>query len=478
MKILYKILAIIFSITVIVSCDLDINEDPNNPSESTLELTFPAGVASSAYVIGGWYQLLGGIWAQHWTQSVGAQQYRDYDEYDIQTTTLDDRQFGELYSGSLNDLEFVKELAVEQQNWYYYFMATVMQAYTFQVLTDLYDQIPFSEALRGDEGIFTPAYNNGSEVYDSLISRINKAAIMLEEVEEITPRPGRDDVIFSGNIESWIEFANTLKLKIYLRQSFVTSRTSVVEEGITNLFSGETAFLTNSATFSTFASEINRSNPVYETEVSRFGNVNLAASNTLLNTLLGTGDPRVDAIFNTPNAGGGHIGLDQGDYSNGDYNNRLDLSQPNLSAPDPVIFISEAESYFLQAEAILRFGVSGDARAMYEAGIEASFAAFGVSGAAALYGTGGPYEYAATQAEQLNQIWLQKWIAMANYQGLEAYFEHNRTNQPDIFTVSVNSVIGDRLPRRLLFPDSERSSNPNVPAGQFFVYDPVWWDIN
>src|SRR5690606_42130648 len=138
-------------------------------------------------------------------------------------------------------------------------------------------------------------------------------------------------------------------------------------------------------------------NPYYAVQVSSAGNgrgnVDVAASNTLLEVLINAGDPRLDAIFNTPEAGGPHIGLDQGEYSNTGFQNHVFLSQPAVGPTHPVVFMSAAESKFLQAEAVERHGVPGDAEALYQEGIEANFEKHGVSGAAALYGPGGPYEY-------------------------------------------------------------------------------------
>ena len=86
-----------------VSCSknfLNINESPNDPATSTPKLVLPSGIASSAYVMGGWYQLLGGMWAQHWAQSTGASQWTDWEDYSLQSNQYDTRQFGALYSGS------------------------------------------------------------------------------------------------------------------------------------------------------------------------------------------------------------------------------------------------------------------------------------------------------------------------------------------------------------------------------------------
>lgn len=478
---------------------LDINHDPNNTSESTVQLTFPAGVASSAYVIGGYYQLLGGFWSQHWTQAIGAPQWRDLDQYNLQTSDFDVRQFGELYSGALNDYEYVRKVSKTEENWSYYLMATVMQAYTYQILADLYDKIPFTEALKGDEGNFTPIWDDGTVVYDGLIEMIDEALSHdFKNFKSTTNptataiEPGADDMIFTGDMDAWEAFANTLKLKIYMRQSY--ARPAVAQAGIQDLYANNASFITYDVVFAPFVSEQNKRNPAYETFVDRLGG-NLSMSRTITSFLDSFADPRITKLVKKPTSpvfGSGYTAntLRQGDFYNDDFGTGANIAQlctPNLGAVDPVFFMSEAESYFLQAEAVARYGVAGDAKALYEAGIEASFTRLGVSGASTLYGAGGAYEFNTTNVETMvESIITQKWIAMVNNQGLEAFLEHNRTHYPAESTsssfsfgkinLSMSTTIGAFFPKRLLFPDSESKRNPNTPALEV-IYKKVWWDV-
>ena len=110
MNINLKIITAALGILVLsASCEewLDINKDPNNPDEANEELTLAAGISSVAYVYGGRYQVLGALWSQHWTQSLGASQYSGLDSYDISSSTFDNRQFGELYTGALKNLDYI-----------------------------------------------------------------------------------------------------------------------------------------------------------------------------------------------------------------------------------------------------------------------------------------------------------------------------------------------------------------------------------
>lgn len=457
------------------SCEdyLDVNTDPNNPADGTVDLVFPAGVSSVAFTLGGQWQVLGSLWSQHWTQSTGANQYATIDDYNI-TESYYDRQYSEIYSGALNDLNWVSEKAAEEENWNYYLMAEVMKAYTFQVMVDLYDKIPYGEALAGSDDP-TPSFDDGQAIYDDLILRIDNA--LSKDLNAITSTaPGADDMVFKGDMDNWVRFANTLKLKIFMRQT--AARESVAQAGITALYASGAEFLDVDAEMSDYIDVENFRNPYFAVQVSSAGtgrgNVDVAASNTLLNVLIDAGDPRLNAIFNVPSAGGGHVGLDQGDYGNPAFTNHNNLSQPAVGPTHPVVFISAAESSFLQAEAVERFGVAGDAQELYEQGIEANFAKHGVTGAANLYAAGEAYAY-----DGIGSIIFQKWIACANFNSLESHFERLRTGYPDNFTITPNNITGGVFPRRLPYTSTELANNTeNLTAigGQKSVIQRTWWN--
>jgi hypothetical protein len=139
------------------------------------------------------------------------------------------------------------------------------------------------------------------------------------------------------------------------------------------------------------------------------------------------------------------------------------------------MFISAAESKFLQAEAVVRYGVAGDAKELYEQGIEASFDMHGLTGASDFYGPGEVYEFDGT----IESIMFQKWIAAANFNSLESHFDFLRTGYPAIFSITPNNVTGDVFPKRLPYTSTEISNNTdnlNSIGGQKSVIQRIWWD--
>ncbi len=491
-----KIFSLLFLLTMLIlsiSCSkewLDVNNSPNTlPSAPPDSLTFPSAVASAAAVVGGQYAILGGLWSQYFTQSNDANQYKDLDAFDIKASTMD-RQWDELYAGALQDFKYVRELAQTEKNWMFVFMCTVMEAYCYQVLVDLYDQIPYNEALQGLANL-NPHYDKGQLVYDSLIAKIERAKRL--DFSAITSKnPGREDFLFGGDLKKWQQFANTLELKIFLRQCY--ARHSVAQNGINAIVSDPNfaGFLTTNAAMTQFIAQNLKDNPMYEDNIRALNFTgNLVMSNTTYSWLAKNNDTmRIAALYIA--GSGGYAPLVQGDFFN---TNNI----PNYfavykqSATDPVYFITTAESYFLQAEAINRGYITGNVKDAYDNGVVSAFAKFGIADSIAskYIQPGGHYAFHDTTAEaQLEQIIVQKWASMAGSHGIEAYIEHTRTHYPKASPVAASDAAyvpgqwtlplhaaNQFFPKRLIFTDHEKDRNKNTPA-QVPISTPVWWDMN
>jgi hypothetical protein len=483
---------------------LDINTNPDVPSleQGTPELVFPGGVASAAGRIGGDLAIVGGIWSQFYTQNTTSSQYRNVDAFNMSKSdfgsTLLSSPWAELYSGALNDFQFVINKAKENQNWNYYLMATVMKAYTLQVLVDIYDKVPYTEAFQGANNL-APKFDDGYTVYTGLLAEIDTA--LSKNFSLSTNKiAGETDFIFRAgasawSINPWIQFANTLKLKMYLRMVYAKPQES--EAGIKKLYAEGANFLDQDAKMNIFVNEPDKSNPFYEFNFRKLNTTeNLKASVTFLSWLQANSDPRIDNYFEfatkvTPTDPNTYLGINQGDYENPDPTfNRA--SRAKVLATDPVDFISRAESNFLQAEALERFFAGAGAKAKYDAGVTAAFARYGEN-AATFIAPAGKYAYpsAGTFEQKLEAIITQKWASMPGSHALEAFFERNRTNYPRTspvystdpsyvpgqFVYPKKGVTNGLFAKRLIWPDVEVSKNPSAPA-QEPVTKEVWWDVH
>lgn len=461
---------------------LDTNQNPNNPDTADPTLLLPTTQAAISQVVGNSFQVFGNIWAQYWTQSPLASQYKTMDQYAPVNTDFDG-PWRNLYRSALINADLIlksNEPGLQNVKG----IAYLMKAYSYQVATDAFGDIPLSQALQPTV-YANPKYDAQKAVYDSIFVYINKALPLLNATGATSP--GNQDMIFQGNMAQWVAFANTLELKAYLRLSNIDPATA--QAGITALYKTNPAFLTTDATI-TYTSTGGNENPFYNEEVALGKTQNVVASSTVVNAFKRNNDPRLNkffVIYNNP-AQDSLESIPQGSYLA--YNQKV-VSPPSplvggqalnpASATAPVKLISAAESYFLQAEAVARGWATGNVTTLYEAGISASFAATGAGDATTYIATAPDGIVALTGATTVNDkvkaIITQKYYAMCGFQGFEAWTEWRRTGYPTFFVTSAATTIAPgQMPLRMLYPNSELTSNLNYP-GTVFVYKPVWWGL-
>lgn len=378
-------------------------------------------------------------------------------------------------------------------------IARILKSYYFQYIIDLYGDAPYFQALQG--GVFlTPVYDDAQTVYAALIDDINLALTTIENSNQYIP-VGSEDTVFQGNLDSWVQVANTLKLRILLRQSDVGD--------LNGQFVGLDNFVTTDAVLNPgYANELNRLNPFwanYGFDVANnptFDHDFIVPSEYFEKFLKGQAqtdangnadalpatninDTRLERFFDpaTGVPGNGVTGVIQGATNN---NAPDQLSEPGPGLlrgfnQDSYLFTA-SESFFLQAEAIEKGFITGNAQAMFEAGITASFNLLGIPEDAAAY---------INSSQNVNRIgWngsetkieaimTQKWIALSGFNAIESFIDFNRTGYPDIPL----SLIAERptRPVRLLYPASEFSTNSaNVPSQQTSdaFNDKIFWDVN
>ena len=465
---------------------LDINQNPNVPAvaNGTPSVVFPAGVFGTAAGVAGELGIIGAIWGEYVTQSAFSNQYKTIDAYQIGTSDYN-RGYRNLFANGLKNYQFVLDKSKETSNWNFYIMAATMKAYTAQVLVDLYDQIPYFEALQGTANL-TPKFDDGYSIYQDLLKLLDTALAKPLNAAVLTPADKSADLIFKGDLDKWTRFANSMKMKLYLRM--VNAKPQEAQAGIEQLYADNAKFLNTDAALTGFTNVKDKDNPMYEQNIRSLNTPdNLRASVTFTSFLKEHNDPRIAYYFGSANPNAIH----QGDYTGEDPNYKT--SAVLVQRPtDPVVFMSAAESYFMQAESRERYFGGDRAKALYDQGVLAAFAETGEDGSSFI-APGGEYEYPTGPLEEkIKAISTQKWVACAyGVHFLEGFFEKNRTGYPKTsavystdasyvageFVTSKNSVLGPgQLPKRLVFPLLETQANPNAPA-LVPITTPVWWAL-
>lgn len=442
MKKLAIISVIVLGMAGFASCDsyLDINQDPNSPSEEnmTTDILLPGAEMNFAGSYGDFLRITGGYFAQHYSQMFGTENYLDYSQFKM-SATRSSSTYTQLNSRALKNLNTTRELARQSEEWGSYLAATTLRAFIYQVLVDAYGEVPYSEAF---SGVTSPKYDDGADIYAGILAEIDEALDNVAGGDVVAT-----NFLFPGaNADSWIKFANALKLKILSREAGVDSNAdaqikAIIEQG--NLPTADVAYA------SCWKNESGAMSPFYAEEFSpAWGSTqqNVIANVAIIGTMLQKNvngdivyqDPRLEAFFDT-NADGEYTGGVSG--SNFGSTNSYKAAywcRPVASYDMPVYLITVSEIEFFIAEYYARHNDAAQAKAHYEAAIEASCSSAGVDGADAVIAKF-PYK----QADYKQAIGVSKWIALAGTNNFEAWVEARRLGYPAFGSVQGSALYAE-----------------------------------
>ncbi len=483
---------------------LDVNNNPNISQQVTVATLLPAAELYTGSAMGVDMQVYGSIWSQYWTQSPDGKEYIPFE-----TMTPGQEAFnmawGNLYAGASNYAQLEK-LSIAQNKKQYQAIAMLMQAYTFQVLTDAWGDVPYTEALNGqypDKHVVNPKYDSQRVVYKGIIAKIDSAKKLINYADG--NHPGSDDIIYGGDMRKWMKFANTLELRILMRLTDIDP--IYADLALDTLYMTAPQFIgVGDEAKIAYGFNTANNNPLFsELSSAKLGGVQqLAGSKTAIDSMVANNDYRAMVFYNDL-AGTGLVGVEQsgydvplatGSFSTPNAHTGAD-SKNSASGKASVMLLSSWESYFLQAEVAAKGLIAGNDAGLFTAGINASFQYWnnelmtetGDDAASAFtkymngdVSTSTPparwaqYPAGGTPAQKTRFILTQKWFAMCGTQGFEAWTEFRRTGYPDFLVHARNSHINPDFPRRFLYPQSEKSTNASYP-GLTAVNVPVWWDL-
>jgi hypothetical protein len=495
MKKMFKYIIMLLAVTILVpACSedyLDINTDPNNPTKVTPDLALPVAQGLTASYLfydntGRRLNVLGNMLMYNWSQSDGYAWYPDEFKY-LVTSSFYATGFNIAYQNPLKQYQTLNRPDDVTYD-YYTAIALIMQSFHFNILVDLYGDIPYFEALQRSLNP-APKYDNAIVVYEDLIIKLTEAISLIKNASETAIEPGDDDVMFHGDMTNWIKFANTIKIRILNRQSDMADRIAYVTEKINEIIAEGSGFIEdNVAVNPGYAQDVDKQNPFWDSYGADAAGVQVmngkatSATPFVLDLLANTNDPRIDFIYEKPATG--HLGVPQGllDYDTPVVDQYEPAKVSNIGpgilkgpAQDAVIF-TLAEHLFNISELALKSLISDDAKALYEQGIEASFDYLGASGASTYYEQpiiNVSWDFTPA-ANRLEAIITQKWIALNGIDAIQSWFDYNRTGFPSDLPVPIG--INTDRPVRLMYPASETASNAeNVPAQPNPFTDKIFW---
>ncbi|UNY99191.1 SusD/RagB family nutrient-binding outer membrane lipoprotein [Zhouia spongiae] len=505
-----KILYIFSLILMLTSCDKgfeDMNVDPTKHKVlATSKLTsiqlFTSGERYENWRANLIYQ---STMMQHFATTAG---YWSGDKYTWNrgyASSLIDRYYGNAVK-TVEDL--LVQLEQDEEPEEMKAIARIMRVFIYSRLTDLYGDIPYSEAGKAVlEEIFFPRYDPQSEIYADMLKELEEATAVLGDGTSVY---GDADIMFQGDMGKWRRWGYSLMLRLGFRLIKVDPAAS--QQWVTKAING--GVMTSNADIAyiihTDGEGINR-NGLGEVFLA---DNNMRMSKTFIDFL--QGDPRLTVLASLPENTGE---LDANDdpilrtdeerldpMSQKGLPNGLDLemlenmtgeenvqaySEPNrlliTGVTAPMFFQTYAEVEFMLAEAGVRWGLAGDPAAHYEEGVRAAMKML------ALYGEGGiiedtdiddylsanPYD-AANALEQINtQYWAATFL-----NEYEAFSNWRRVGFPALIPVNYpGNVTGGTIPRRLTYSESDISNNPEnyqeavSRQGPDELTTRVWWDV-
>jgi hypothetical protein len=449
----------------------DINKNPNATEFPDPAYLLTGVEKNSADLYWGNSADYGGtlLLVQHWA----AIQYTDADRYSITNSDgIVTTPWNTGYTTLITNLNVILALNDEPANAGYKGVALTLRSWVFLLLTDLYGDIPYSEAGKS----IVPVYDTQANVYAGLQSDLDEALTLLSSNTGTIS----GDVVYNGDISKWRKFAASLKLRVALR---IADREPDKAKQIISSLNQANFISSNSETFQFVYTSSPYNNPQHEHFVARN---DYRISKTIVDKLKALNDPRLPIYADLPkdasvtDYAGGANGLSNGDANSQGFDR---ISLPGkyfISATAPAVIYSYAEVLFNLAEAAARGYISGNAEDYYERAIRASFDQFGIAGADVIntYLAQPSVQYDATNWKK--SIGEQKWIAFFG-QGLDAFTEWRRLDFPQL-TAGPANVLNGNIPVRLFYPGTEQSLNGKNRAeavarqGEDALTTKLWFD--
>lgn len=476
-KIIYTLLFLVFVTQSCTDNFEQINTNPNAPVAVQPSLLLRQVIYNFGENMSYEGFVAGDLLSQHRT----ALDFNLFDRHDLKSPQLGGNPWAVFYK-NLRDNEIVLKKSKEVQAFAVYEgPALILKAFMAAGLTDLFGDVPYFEAFNGIEGNVKPAYDSQETIYQNpngILDNLEKGIAAIQSYKGSLKLEG--DIIFQGNLNAWIKFANSLRIKYLMR---ISNKIDVFNK-LQTIFN-EGNYLKNNqenAVFD-FTNVAPNSFRLAQLRVGDFNNFVL--SKTMEEILINLNDNRI-ATFFRPFA----------NATNVDFNgllNGIDASSTSIALADFSLagtifredtssldanFMTAWETSFLLAEAAQKGLITANAETLYNAGVLQAFE-YWQTNIPANYLSGNA-NFNAPNTTPLQQISTQKWIASV-INGYEAWIEYRRTGFPILKNVSA-SLNNGLIPVRMPYPAEEATLNQanykiaEQATNGNSINVKVWWD--
>ncbi|WP_194850010.1 SusD/RagB family nutrient-binding outer membrane lipoprotein [Nonlabens antarcticus] len=477
----YTIVLLTFMSIAIVSCTNDfeeLNTNPNAPVSVQPSLLFRQVIYDYGEQMSYEGFVAGGLLSQH----VTALDFNLFDRHALKSPQLGGDPWPIFYK-NLRDNEIIINQSQNTPAFAVYEgPALIFKAYMTAALTDIFGDVPYSEAFKGLDGVVQPKYDLQEDIYlkpDGILDNLDKGIAAIENYGGSIRLEG--DVLFNGDLDAWIRFANSLKIKALVR---ISGRENVSAR-LQALYNEQNYISSNAenAVFNFTDGEPNN----FRLARLRAGDFNnFVMSETIEEILEDLEDDRINILYRprANNANGDNFeglinGIDASStsVSLADYSLAGTVFRENTGMLD-ANYMTSWETNFLLAEAAQKGIITAPAKQLYDTGVTQAYEYWNTVLPANYLATIGAY--GANGNDPIQQIITQKWIASI-INGYEGWIEYRRTGFPVFKDVSA-SLNNGLIPVRMPYPAEEaalNSDNYNAAANATndnSINVPVWWD--
>jgi len=392
------------------------------------------------------------LYVQHWATTTYLQEPR----YDLTSRIIPQNFWQNLYKDVIADLHEAKRLTEEDEliedadKASMIAQLEIIEVYAWYVLVTTFGNVPYSEAIDFQNPV--PVYDDQVTIYSDILTRLDNAigafAMGGNGFEAA-------DILYNGDLDQWVKFGNSLKLKMALLIADVDNAKAkqLVEEAADNVFTSNA----DNARFPYLSAPPNNNpisanlNPIFSTRQD------YVIAGTFINKLNALNDPRRPFYFTMVN--GQYVGGNYG-FANA-YADFSHVSDKIMDAEFESLLLDYSEVEFLLAEAIERgYDVGGTAEEHYNKAIEASIVYWGgTASEAATYLAQPEVAYTTASGNYKEKIGTQKWIALYN-RGVDAWTEWRKFDYPLLLPPSGGNVpAGLSIPMRIIYPINEQTLN-------------------
>jgi hypothetical protein len=378
----------------------------------------------------------------------------------------------------INNVKEMRAAAIAAQDPNYEAISLTLNAWLYSLLSDSFGDVPMAEAVQGDLGIYTPAFDTQQKIYTTLIADLERANTLYNTAK---PMIYGTDILYSNNLSYWKKFTNSLRLRLLLR---ISKRTEIDAFGkmaeIVNNPTIHPVFTNNTEAailkitgvvpnmspwgraidFTTFRA----TGGFFIDNLNDFVDPRLAKWNSLARTADGKttiGYKGIPSGYNGPES--------QFTYLPSNFNVIL------ATAPMTSVIMTYAEVELIKAELAQKGKITGSAATFYQNGVKASIEQWGAV-LPANYFTNAKAAYDGT----LERIMLQKYYALF-FNDYQQWFEYRRTGFP-VLPKGAGLMNNKIMPVRFRYPTTVvTNNNANytkavTSMGGDDINTKVWWE--